>query len=143
MTHWEPFRCGSDGTRRFWLPRHPCIFVRAASRDGSRSGGGAEMSASGLNNISLGQPNRRADEPHTPQTFVEPWGGFEVALGGLSGLSRFRSWMLGVGCSVFTISNMHTTPLSRRSRGGLGAPWHRDGTVLYPQNTPKTPFVIR
>ena len=87
-----------------------------------------------------------------------PRGGFDVALmshwGGLPSpptaflLSAFYfllsprgvfarpfdvgSWLLDVGCSVFTISIPNTTPLPRLSRGGLGALWHHPGTFLYP-----------
>jgi hypothetical protein len=44
---------------------------------------------------------------------------------------------------VFTISILNTPPLSRLPRGGLGAPWYHPGHVLYPQNIPKAPFLIR
>jgi hypothetical protein len=64
--------------------------------------------------------------------FNTHWGGLDVALGGFARLFEARSWMLGVGCSVFTIRNVNTTPLSRRPRGGLGEPWYQHGTFLYP-----------
>ena len=41
-------------------------------------------------------------------------------------------WKFEVRCSAFTISILNPTPLPRLPRGGLGAPWYRPGTFLYP-----------
>src|ERR1035437_2321854 len=39
-----------------------------------------------------------------------------------------------VGCSVFPISILNTTVLSRLPLGGLGAPWTYPGTIDYPHS---------
>src|ERR1035437_2639104 len=51
---------------------------------------------------------------------------------GLSGPFDVGCWLFDVGCSVFTISIPNTTPLSRRPRAGLGAPWYHPGHTLVP-----------
>jgi len=52
-----------------------------------------------------------------------------VALGGFVRVFEVRSWMLGVGCSAFTIRILNTNPLSRLTRGWSGGtmvlPWYR------------------
>src|ERR1035437_3465550 len=52
--------------------------------------------------------------------------------GGLSGLFKVRGSGFRVQGSVSTISISNSTPLSRRPRAGLGAPWYHPGHTLVP-----------
>src|ERR1035437_10249892 len=51
---------------------------------------------------------------------------------GLAGLFKVRGSGFRVQGSVSTISIPNTTPLSRRPRAGLGAPWYHPGHTLVP-----------
>ena len=55
-----------------------------------------------------------------------------VALGGFARPFDAGSWMLDVGCSVFSISIPNTTHLTRLGRAGLGASWSNHGHTLVP-----------
>jgi hypothetical protein len=66
------------------------------------------------------------------QAFGWLWSRFDVALGGFARPIRNPQSAIRIRPNVFTISNMNTTPLLRRPRGGLGVPWYHPGHVLYP-----------
>src|ERR1035437_468802 len=52
--------------------------------------------------------------------------------GGFARLFKVRGSGFGVQGSVSPISIPNTTPLSRRPRAGLGAPWYHPGHTLVP-----------
>src|ERR1035437_7566240 len=81
--------------------------------------------------VGIWQRAHRADRNIGPPTVLSG-GGQSVALVGFGRAFDVGSWKPDVGWSVFPISILNTTALSRLPRAGLGAPWYHPGHTPVP-----------